>query len=113
MKQFLPVRLTRHAHERLNRLYGLGEDSVIRDIKRHIYNVKQERGGLKYKLVGDIAQYIMDKDFKVITIMYCRNRRKRNRKREYMGTQWVNLGKEEIKDRIRLAQARKDKLTNK
>lgn len=100
-KTHAPIHLSVHATERLSRLYGLEADSVIRDIKRHLYAARKERGGNKIMVIGDIAKYILTDKLEVITILY-RDSKKKNKTREvYYGEQWLNMDRFEVRELIR------------
>lgn len=107
MRGSIPITFTQHAKERLERLPELNETQVIKDIQKHIYNLKKERGGKAYYTASHTAKYILDKDLNVITIMTM-DQNVKTKHRKYLGQQWIQLSKREIQDIIIDIQAKKD-----
>jgi len=97
----MKVKLTLHAKQRMSRLFGLDEQSVINDIKRECWAMRKEMGGYLYMVHGKIAKYpvvIENKGIKVITILFKRNSKGQKYNKSYQYEPfWCQLTKKEIK----------------
>lgn len=93
------ITFTKHAEEQMFRCHGLSKETILKDIKRHMPNMKAERGGEKLKITGDIMEYILDRNLHLITILYRTRRRKKKKNRYrsvYLNEQWMNLDRSSI-----------------
>ncbi len=95
-KYNIPVNLTIHATERLDRFSEVSFKRLERDLQQQVFNMCRERGEDIYKVSGRIAKYIFSvehREINVITILY----KKQLRKDVYKCRQYMPVTKKEIK----------------
>lgn len=101
MKKLLKIHFSRHSEQRLERS-ELTKSEAIKEIKRHLYAMKRERGTNVYRIIGELSEYVLTENFLVITVLprMTRQERKKNFKTKVFGREYMNLDKDEINSMI-------------
>jgi len=101
LKNLLKFKFSTHSLERLARS-EITENQAVKDMKRHLWAMRKERGNEIYRIIGDYAEYVLTEQFVIITILprMTRAERKKNFKTKVFGREYMNMSKEDVNSMI-------------